>query len=84
MVVVETPSEGKPLMGKSNERSAVVTRDRDSDLAKNVLQAHGVDAKGDVVLAPKISAQGAVAFRGEACAVRDRDGGLQFGASLGA
>ena len=40
-------------MNKSNERSAVVTR-IGLDLAKNVFQAHGVDAKGDIVVVRKI------------------------------
>src|SRR5579863_9590703 len=53
MVVVETPSEGKPSMGKSISELSSVTR-IGVDLAKNVFQVHAVDAKGDVVVARAI------------------------------
>src|SRR5271167_982345 len=53
MVVVETPSEGKPSMGKSIPNLKSVTR-VGLDLAKNVFQVHAVDAKGDLVVACKL------------------------------
>jgi hypothetical protein len=40
-------------MGKSTGKSAAVTR-IGLDLAKNVLQLHGVDADGEVVLTRKV------------------------------
>ena len=45
MVVVKTPSEGKPSMGKSIGNLSTVTR-VGLDLAKRVFQVHAVDAKG--------------------------------------
>ena len=48
-------------MGKSTEKSAAVTR-IGLDLAKNVLQLHGVDAKGEVVLARKVRRAGLLPF----------------------
>jgi transposase len=48
-------------MGKSTEKSASVTR-IGLDLAKNVFQAHGVDAKGEVVLARKVRRAGLLPF----------------------
>ncbi len=48
MVVVETPSEGKPSMGKSIRKFAAVTR-VGIDLAKRIFQVHAVDAKGEVI-----------------------------------
>ena len=53
MVVVINPSEGKPSMGKSTEKLVRVTR-IGLDLAKTVFQVHGVDAKGEVVIARKL------------------------------
>ena len=53
MVVVETPSEGKPSMGKCITELSSVTR-VGLDLAKNVFQLHGVDAKGEVIIARKL------------------------------
>ena len=44
MVVVETPSEGKPSMGKSIQKLSSVAR-VGLDLAKKVFQIHAVDAK---------------------------------------
>jgi hypothetical protein len=45
MVVVKTPSEGKPSMGKPALNLSTVTR-VGLDLAKRVFQVHAVDAKG--------------------------------------
>jgi transposase len=53
MVVVINPSEGKPSMGKSITELSSVTR-VGLDLAKNAFQVHGVDAKGEVVVAGKV------------------------------
>src|SRR5271169_5341013 len=53
MVVVTNPSEGKPSMGKSIIELSSVTR-VGLDLAKNVFQVHGVDAKGEVIVARKV------------------------------
>jgi transposase len=53
MVVVETPSEGKPSMAKSIRNIAAVTR-VGLDLAKNVFQVHGVDVRGEVVIVRKL------------------------------
>jgi transposase len=53
MVVVETPSEGKPSMGKSIRNFASVTR-VGLDLAKRVFQVHAVDANGEIVVARKL------------------------------
>ena len=52
-VVVETPSQGKPSMGKSIQKLSSVTR-VGLDLAKRVFQVHAVDAKGEVVIARKL------------------------------
>jgi hypothetical protein len=53
MVVVMTPSEGKPSMGKAAENLTQVTR-IGLDLAKTVFQVHGVGAEGEVVTARKL------------------------------
>ena len=53
MVVVETPSEGKPSMGKSIRNLSTVTR-VGLDLAKNAFQVHAVDATGAIVVARKL------------------------------
>jgi transposase len=50
MVVVKTPSEGKPSMGKSIRNLSTVTR-VGLDLAKRVFQVHAVEAKGEIVVA---------------------------------
>ncbi len=55
MVVVETPSEGKPSMGKSIRNFAAVTR-VGLDLAKNAFQVHAVDAKGEIVVCAQADA----------------------------
>ena len=55
MVVVKTPSEGKPSMGKSIRNLSTVTR-VGLDLAKRVFQVHAVDAKGEIVVARKLRA----------------------------
>jgi hypothetical protein len=49
MVVGETPSEGKPSMGKSITDLSSVTC-VGLDLAKKVFQVHAVDAKGEVIV----------------------------------
>jgi transposase len=54
MVVVETPSEGKPSMGKSIQNLSSVAR-VGLDLAKRVFQAHAVDANGEIVVARKLA-----------------------------
>ncbi len=61
MVVVEDPSEGKPSRVKLTGKSAPVIR-LGLDLAKNVFQAHGVDERGEVLLARKIRRAGLLAF----------------------
>jgi len=53
MVVVTNPSEGKPSMGKSITELLFVPR-VGLDLAKNAFQVHGVDARGEVVVARKL------------------------------
>src|SRR5271155_4000987 len=54
MVVVKTPSEGKPPMGKSIRNLSTVTR-VGLDLAKRVFQVHAVEAKGEIVVARKLT-----------------------------
>src|ERR1700719_1770189 len=54
MVVVRTPSEGKPSMGKSIRNLSTVTR-VGLDQAKRVFQVHAVDAKGEIVVARKLT-----------------------------
>ena len=83
MVVVNTPSEGKPSMGKSIGNLTAVTR-VGLDLAKNVFQVHAVDAKGEVVVARKLTRGRLVGFLRRAAAVRGGDGGVLVGAPLGA
>src|SRR5271169_3783291 len=64
MVVVETPSEGKPSMGKSIQKLSSVTRVR-LDLAKRVFQVHAVDANGEIVAARKLARGRLVGFFSE-------------------
>ena len=54
MVVVKTPSEGKPSMGKFIRNLSTVTR-VGLDLAKRVFQVHAVDAKGEIVVARRLT-----------------------------
>src|SRR5271168_2897792 len=54
MVVVKTPSEGKPSVGKSIRNMSTVTR-VGLDLAKRVFQVHAVGAKGEIVVARKLT-----------------------------
>src|SRR6202035_1532449 len=54
MVVVINPSEGEPSMGKSIQKLSSVTR-VGLDLAKRVFQVHAVDAKGEIVVARKLT-----------------------------
>src|SRR5271167_3745579 len=61
MVVVETPSEGKPSMGKSIRNFAVVTR-VGLDLAKRVFQVHAVDAKGEIIVVRKLTRNQLIPF----------------------
>src|SRR5580700_9514190 len=49
-----TPSEGKPSMGKSIRNLSTVTR-VGLDLAKRVFQIHTLDAKGEIVVARKLT-----------------------------
>jgi transposase len=51
-------------MGKLSESSASITR-MALDLAKNVFQAHGVDARGEVVLARKVRRSELLRFAGK-------------------
>jgi hypothetical protein len=64
MVVVETPSEGKPSMGKSIQKLSSVTR-VGLDLAKRVFQVHAVDAIGEIVAARKLARGRLVGFFSE-------------------
>src|SRR5208282_1822017 len=64
MVVVETPSEGKPSMGKSIQKLSSVTR-VGLDLAKRVFQVHAVDAKGEIVVARKLTRSQLIPFFAE-------------------
>jgi transposase len=64
MVVVETPSEGKPSMGKSIQRLSSVTR-VGLDLARKVFQVHAVDANGEIVVARKLARGRLVGFFSE-------------------
>jgi transposase len=54
MVVVATPSERKAVHGKSIRNLSTVTR-VGLDLAKRVFQVHAVDAKGEIVVARKLT-----------------------------
>ena len=64
MVVVETPSEGKPSMGKSIQKLSSVTR-VGLDLAKRVFQVHAVDSNGEVVVTRKLARGRLVGFFSE-------------------
>jgi hypothetical protein len=64
MVVVKTPSEGKPSMGKSIRNLSTVTR-VGLDLAKRVFQVHAVDAKGEIVVARKLTRSQLIPFFAE-------------------
>jgi transposase len=61
MVVVINPSEGKPSMGKSIRNFAAVTQ-VNLDLAKRVFQVHAVDAKGEIVVARKLTRNQLIPF----------------------
>ena len=54
------------------------------DLAKNVFQLHGVDARGRAVLSRRVKRSQLLADGGEPAALCDRDGGVRECASLGA
>jgi hypothetical protein len=54
MVVVINPSEAKPSMGKSIRNIAAVAR-AGLDLARSAFQVHAVDAKGETVVARKLT-----------------------------
>src|ERR1700684_2479101 len=64
MVVVKTPSEGKPSMGKPILNLSTVTR-VGLDLAKRVFQVHAVDAKGEIVVARKLTRSQLISFFAE-------------------
>src|ERR1700723_784562 len=64
MVVVKTPSEGKPSMGKSIRNLSTVTR-VGLDLAKNAFQVHAVDATGAIVVARRLTRGRLVPFFAE-------------------
>src|ERR1700729_1029088 len=64
MVVVINPSEGKPSMGKSIRNLSTVTR-VGLDLAKRVFQVHAVDAKGEIVVARKLTRSQLIPFFAE-------------------
>jgi transposase len=64
LVVVETPSEGKPSMGKPIQRLSSVTR-VGLDLVKKVFQVHAVDANGEIVVARKLALGRLVGFFSE-------------------
>jgi hypothetical protein len=64
MVVVKTPSEGKPSMGKSIRNLSTVTR-VGLDLAKRVFQVHVVEAKGEIVVARKLTRSQLIPFFAE-------------------
>src|SRR5271157_3903173 len=61
MVVVINPSEGKPSMGKSIRNLAAVTR-VGLDLAKRVFQVHAVDARGEIIVARKLTRSQLIPF----------------------
>ena len=64
MVVVETPSEGKPSMSKSIRNLVTVTR-VGLDLAKRVFQVHAIDANGEIVVARKLTRSQLIGFFAE-------------------
>ena len=64
MVVVINPSEGKPSIGKSIRNLGAVTR-VGLDLAKNGFQVHAIDAKGETVVARKLTRGRLIAFFGD-------------------
>ena len=53
------------------------------DLAKNVFQLHGVDARGRGVLSRRVKRSQLGGGGGESAALCDRDGGVRECASLG-
>jgi transposase len=59
-----SPTHLKPSMGKSIRNLTAVTR-VGLDLAKKVFQVHAVDAKGEVVVAHKLTRGRLVAFFAE-------------------
>ena len=59
-----TPSEGKPSMGKPIRNFSTVTR-IGLDLAKRVFQVHAVDAKGEIVVARKLTRSQLIPFFAE-------------------
>src|SRR6202020_2892871 len=62
--VVKTRSEGKPSMGKSIRNLSTVTR-VGLDLAKNAFQVHAVDARGEIVVARKLTRSQLIPFFAE-------------------
>ena len=53
------------------------------DVAKNVFQLHGVDARGRAVLSRRVKRESVVAGGGESAALCDWDGGGRECTSLG-
>ena len=70
-------------MGKSIRNLAAVTRVR-LDLAKRVFRVRAVEAKGEIVMARRLTHQPAPSRFSPSCHVRGGDGGVLLGASLGA
>ena len=70
-------------MGKSISNLEAVTR-VGLDLAKNVFQVHGVDAKGETRRRTQGAARRAGRVLRQAAAMPGCDGGVFVGASLGA
>src|SRR5258708_5480734 len=64
MVVVINPSEGKPSMGKSIRNLSTVTR-VGRDLAKRVFRVHAIDARGEIVVARKLTRSQLIPFFAE-------------------
>jgi hypothetical protein len=58
---LSNPSKGKPSMGKSIRNLSTVTR-VGLDLAKRVFQVHAVDAKGEMVVARKLTRSQLIPF----------------------
>jgi hypothetical protein len=61
MVVVKTHLKGKPSVGKSIRNLSTVTR-VGVDLAKRVFQVHAVEAKGEIVVARKLTRSQLIPF----------------------
>jgi transposase len=75
--------KGSRRLRKSIENLTSVTR-VGLDLAKRVFQVHAVDAMGEIVAARKLASRPARRLFLRASAVSGGDGGMLFGAPLGA